>query len=224
MHRLFVAIRPPAAIRELLLAAMGGISGARWQSEDQLHLTLRFIGEVDRHRAGDIHAALGAVHQPPFEIALNGIGAFERRGLAGRGLGRRRPARAARRRCTRRSTPPSPASASRPTSAPILPHITLARLKRSSGPVGNLLEQAPAASPARPSPSTISPCSKATLTAEGGGLFDRRALPARLGADRGEQPVDHRRIGRAEQAQVHERGEELVDRQPLLASPARSAP
>ena len=80
MHRLFVAIRPPAAVRSVLLEAMGGISGARWQRDDQLHLTLRFIGEVDRHLAGDIHAALGAVHQPTFEIALNGIGHFERRG------------------------------------------------------------------------------------------------------------------------------------------------
>ena len=58
MRRLFVAIRPPAPIRALLLDAMGGIGGARWQSDDQLHLTLRFIGEVDRHLAGDIHAAL----------------------------------------------------------------------------------------------------------------------------------------------------------------------
>src|SRR3954462_5662298 len=80
MPRLFFASRPPAAIRAILRGAMGGISGARWQSEDQLHLTLRFVGEVDRHLAGDIHAALGAIHLPPFEIALNGIGAFDRRG------------------------------------------------------------------------------------------------------------------------------------------------
>ena len=79
MHRLFVAIRPPAAIRSVLLGAMGGISGARWQSEDQLHLTLRFIGEVDRHRAGDIHAALGESISA-VRIALNGIGHFDRRG------------------------------------------------------------------------------------------------------------------------------------------------
>ena len=57
MHRLFVALRLPPTTRSLLLAAMGGISGARWQSEDQLHLTLRFIGEVDRHLARDVHAA-----------------------------------------------------------------------------------------------------------------------------------------------------------------------
>ncbi|MEC7933242.1 MAG: 2'-5' RNA ligase family protein, partial [Pseudomonadota bacterium] len=54
MHRLFVAIRPPAAIRSLLLSLSGGVEGARWQDDTQLHLTLRFIGEVDRHRANDI--------------------------------------------------------------------------------------------------------------------------------------------------------------------------
>jgi len=61
MHRLFVAIRPPDRIRDLLLGAMGGISGARWQQDEQLHLTLRFLGEVDRHQARDVHAALGRV-------------------------------------------------------------------------------------------------------------------------------------------------------------------
>ncbi|WP_420145100.1 2'-5' RNA ligase family protein, partial [Sphingobium sp.] len=45
MHRLFVAIRPPADQRANLLSLMGGVEGARWQSDDQLHITLRFIGE-----------------------------------------------------------------------------------------------------------------------------------------------------------------------------------
>jgi RNA 2',3'-cyclic 3'-phosphodiesterase len=141
MHRLFVAIRPPSTIRKLLLGAMGGISGARWQSEDQLHLTLRFIGEVDRHVAGDIHAALGAVHQPPFDLALNGLGAFERRGLAETvwaGVAPHAPLRALHKKVD--------AALARVGIAPderaYLPHITLARLKRSSGPVGSLLESA----------------------------------------------------------------------------------
>lgn len=82
MHRLFVAIRPPSAIRQQLLSLMGGVPGARWQHDDQLHLTLRFIGEVDRHMAADVAAALGQVRHPRFEIALDGIGAFDRRGRA----------------------------------------------------------------------------------------------------------------------------------------------
>ena len=80
MHRLFVAIRPPDKVRDALLDLMGGISGARWQDDDQLHLTLRFIGEVDRHAADDVHAALGSIHQPRFELAISGLGVFDRRG------------------------------------------------------------------------------------------------------------------------------------------------
>lgn len=82
MIRLFVAIRPPDAVRDALLDIMGGVSGARWQSDDQLHLTLRFIGEVDRHAASDIAAALGHVRHPPFDAEVGGIGSFASRGRA----------------------------------------------------------------------------------------------------------------------------------------------
>lgn len=80
MHRLFVALRPPPAIRALLIAAMGGVPGARWQTDEQLHLTLRYIGEVDGPRADDIAMALAAIHAPAPEIAINGVGAFDRQG------------------------------------------------------------------------------------------------------------------------------------------------
>lgn len=80
MHRLFVAIRPPAAIRNTLLDLMEGVSGARWQDDEQLHLTLRFIGEVDGRVAEDIAAALGTVHQARFAVALDGVGQFGRPG------------------------------------------------------------------------------------------------------------------------------------------------
>jgi len=80
MHRLFVALRPPPDIRQSLLALRSGLPGARWQSEDQLHLTLRFIGEVDRPEAEDVAAALGAIDGPAPHIALTGVGAFDHRG------------------------------------------------------------------------------------------------------------------------------------------------
>lgn len=78
--RLFVAIRPPQPIRDQLLDVMGGVRHARWQDEDQLHLTLRFVGEVDRHCAEDLAAALGQLHYPAFDLALSGVGCFEQRG------------------------------------------------------------------------------------------------------------------------------------------------
>ncbi|MGC4250714.1 MAG: RNA 2',3'-cyclic phosphodiesterase [Sphingobium sp.] len=80
MHRLFVAIRPPPFIRSRLLDLMEGVSGARWQNDDQLHLTLRFIGEVDRHAAEDLADLLRSVRFHPFSIALAGVGRFEKNG------------------------------------------------------------------------------------------------------------------------------------------------
>ena len=44
MPRLFVALRPPEPVLDALLDAMGGIDGARWQDDEQLHCTLAFLG------------------------------------------------------------------------------------------------------------------------------------------------------------------------------------
>ena len=76
VHRLFVAIRPPRAIRDLLIDAMDESPDFRWQDEEQLHLTLRFIGEVDEGVAGDIDAALVQLRAPRFEVSLAGVGHF----------------------------------------------------------------------------------------------------------------------------------------------------
>jgi 2'-5' RNA ligase len=139
MLRLFVAIRPPIAIRERLLAAMGGIAGARWQSDEQLHLTLRFIGEVDRHSARDVDAALGAVHHPRFEIALAGIGAFDRRGepvALWAGIVPYDPLRILHKKIEQAIV----RAGIEPERRAFTPHITLARLPRGAGPVQTLLE------------------------------------------------------------------------------------
>ncbi|MCH8615943.1 RNA 2',3'-cyclic phosphodiesterase [Sphingomonas sp. SM33] len=79
MHRLFVAIRPPEDVRDVLVDAMDDSPALRWVGDEQLHLTLRFIGEVDRPLANDITAALGAIRAPKFELRVRGVGKFERR-------------------------------------------------------------------------------------------------------------------------------------------------
>lgn len=79
MHRLFVAIRPPAPIRDLLIDAMDDGPELGWVKDDNLHLTLRFIGEVERPLADDIAAALTRVRAARFELRLAGIGRFDRR-------------------------------------------------------------------------------------------------------------------------------------------------
>ena len=78
MHRLFVAIRPPPAMRQACLAAMeDGPPGWAWQDEEQLHLTLRYIGDVDRPVAEDVAAALGSIQAPTIDLALAGVGWFD---------------------------------------------------------------------------------------------------------------------------------------------------
>ena len=74
--RLFLAIVLPEALRAQLADLGRGLPGARRVAPENLHLTLRFIGEVDRPQAGDLDAALGQIRAPGFSLALAGVGCF----------------------------------------------------------------------------------------------------------------------------------------------------
>jgi 2'-5' RNA ligase len=76
-HRLFVALRPPLDVREALLPAMAGVEGARWQTDNQLHLTLAFLGEVDRHGLDAATDALATIVAPPLGLQLGQFGTFD---------------------------------------------------------------------------------------------------------------------------------------------------
>jgi 2'-5' RNA ligase len=62
MVRLFVALEIPAAVRENLAAfldSLRGISkGPRWVRPGNLHVTLKFLGEVEEAKVGAIRNAL----------------------------------------------------------------------------------------------------------------------------------------------------------------------
>lgn len=79
MHRLFVAIRPPEEVRDLLIDAMDDTPALRWVGDEQLHLTLRFIGEVERPVANDVAAELDRIRSANFQIRISGVGKFEKR-------------------------------------------------------------------------------------------------------------------------------------------------
>lgn len=76
MYRLFVAIDLPEEVKKEVAGISGGLPGARWVPGNQLHLTLRFIGEVDAALFQAIKAALAGVKAGPFPLALRGIGHF----------------------------------------------------------------------------------------------------------------------------------------------------
>ena len=140
MHRLFVAIRPPADVRAQLLSLMHGITGARWQSDDQLHLTLRFIGQVDLRCAEDLAIVLGTIRFAPFTLALSGLGCFERKGrteTVWAAVQPREPLARLHQKIDRACRQISLKADERA----YLPHVTLARLNRSAGPVEPFMVQ-----------------------------------------------------------------------------------
>lgn len=132
MHRLFVAARPPASHRAALLAIMADVAGARWQSDAQLHLTLRFVGEVDRHRANDLVDALRLIRFTPFDVAVAGVGLFDRKGVVDTlwaGVEPRDPLASLHRKIDRACV----AIGLPPEGRAYRPHITLARFGRGGG-------------------------------------------------------------------------------------------
>ena len=101
--RLFVGLDLPEALRERLAALYGSLAGARWSPPANLHLTLRFIGEVrpdvapaggqpqgarrarpvelaPRAGADEVDHALSAIRARRFDLALSGVGIFDRGG------------------------------------------------------------------------------------------------------------------------------------------------
>ncbi len=80
MLRLFVGVPVPEAIRGRLAFICSGLPNAKWVDPENMHLTLRFIGEVGGAEAEDVHVALSAIDVPSFEIEVAGLGCFETAG------------------------------------------------------------------------------------------------------------------------------------------------
>ena len=130
--RLFVALRPPPPIRERLFDLMDGVPGARWQDDEQLHLTVRFIGEADPHLANDLVACLGQVFAPAPTVRLAGVGRFAHRGRADALWAAVAPHDALQH-LHRKVEAACVRAGLAPERRAFLPHITLARLPRSIG-------------------------------------------------------------------------------------------
>lgn len=147
MPRLFVAIPLPDTVRRTLAGVQAGIPGARWIPEENLHLTLRFIGECSDAEADDYAEALDGVRAAPFDVVVEGVGRFgdgRRTRLLWAGIRREETLAHFQRKVesalVRAGLPPE--------ARKFAPHITLARLRDASpGPVqgflaGNALLQA----------------------------------------------------------------------------------
>ncbi len=82
MYRLFTAVDLPSMVAGELAGLGFGLPGARWLPAEQLHLTLRFVGEVDGGLFREIREALADVECDSFRMGLQGFGCFPPRGPA----------------------------------------------------------------------------------------------------------------------------------------------
>lgn len=82
--RLFTAIELDDAVREHVaevvdaLGAIGG--GVRWTRPENLHITLKFIGEMDDAAADGLRASLRALRMPPMLLRCDRLLFFPPRG------------------------------------------------------------------------------------------------------------------------------------------------
>jgi len=79
--RLFVALELPAAVRENLVALLKALRAVspqtRWVRPENLHLTLKFIGEVPETEFAVIRNALAAARSDqPVALEFRGLGFF----------------------------------------------------------------------------------------------------------------------------------------------------
>lgn len=74
--RLFVAIPLPETLRQRLAAICAGVPGARWSQPENMHVTLRFIGEVAGPDMPALMGGLSRVRADPFALAVRGVGQF----------------------------------------------------------------------------------------------------------------------------------------------------
>ena len=75
---LFAAIEIPDAVAKDISRVQRGVSGARWRTAEQLHITLGYFGDIDDDRAESLDAELARLPLPGFELSLAGANHFGR--------------------------------------------------------------------------------------------------------------------------------------------------
>ena len=76
MPRLFTAIEVPEMLRMRLSLLRAPLSGAKWVDPENMHITLRFAGDIDDRAADAFADALAEASVDPFVVTIAGVGAF----------------------------------------------------------------------------------------------------------------------------------------------------
>ena len=76
MIRSFLAISLPDDVSDALMDLQDGVRNARWVEEENLHLTLAFLGDCAPSRLSELDTELGRIRMEPFDLTVSGAGAF----------------------------------------------------------------------------------------------------------------------------------------------------
>jgi 2'-5' RNA ligase len=76
MPRLFTGIEIPEAIRLRLSLIRSPLTGAKWVDAENMHITLRFAGDIDERAADEFADQLAHIAFHPFTICIRGVGSF----------------------------------------------------------------------------------------------------------------------------------------------------
>jgi RNA 2',3'-cyclic 3'-phosphodiesterase len=75
-ERLFIALTLPTAVRDVIAALAQPLPGVNWTRPEQLHMTLRFLGEVPDKQIEPMIERLTKVTVAPFILPVENVGAF----------------------------------------------------------------------------------------------------------------------------------------------------
>lgn len=126
--RLFVAIPLPEAVREKLSGLYQTMDGVRWQSQSQLHITLKFLGETDRDQLPELIRGLKSIRDSAFRMTISGFGTFPEKGrpkILWIGVAKPEPLEELQQKVEQQCVEIGFEGEDRP----FIPHITLARIK-----------------------------------------------------------------------------------------------
>ena len=76
---LFIAVTVPCTIAGRLATLGGGIPGGRNVPAENMHITLRYLGEIESMLADEICEALATISHAPFTLKVSGVGFFGKR-------------------------------------------------------------------------------------------------------------------------------------------------
>jgi 2'-5' RNA ligase len=76
MPRLFTGLEIPRDIRQRLALLRAPLARAKWIEPEDMHITLRFAGDIDARTADEFADLLCAIRGKPFLVTIRGVGAF----------------------------------------------------------------------------------------------------------------------------------------------------